>query len=291
MTPNGVFEALSQAKNLWGSGFQVHLTGGEPFLNFPLLHQAVKIAANLMIPVYVETNASWCREEAMTEERFLTLKQAGLSAVLISASPFHQTSIPLKRTLTAINAARKVLGESRVIVYQNAWLPAMMQFGLEEPVPLSRWIESFGSHLWGGYGLISGGRAGYELGHLQPKRTPSTFKNLNCRPELAYAPHSHFDLYGHFIPGFCSGIALGDWHNLENLAADFRSGDLDPVIQTLLKAGPYGLYQQAVEEKGYTPLPKGYAGKCHLCVDVRKHWNQHHPNQEHLRPVRFYKSL
>jgi hypothetical protein len=289
MTPDGVFDALSAAKNQWGNGFQVHLTGGEAFLNFPLLLHAVQIAADLTIPVYVETNASWCREGAMTEERFRRLKQSGLSAVLISVSPFHQTSIPLKRTLTAIRVATKTFGEHRVMIYQSAWLPAMMGFGLEEPVPLSRWIQSYGAQLWAGYGLISGGRAGHELGHLQQKRSPSAFKGLTCRAELAHAPHSHFDLYGHFIPGFCSGISLGDWHDLAKLRTDFEAKAVDPLILTLLEQGPYGLYQQAVEAEGYMALSEGYAGKCHLCVDVRRHWHQRHPDRQHLRPEHFYK--
>ena len=99
MTPDKVQAALSTARQVWGRGFQVHLTGGEPFRNFPLLLSAVQIAVSLDIPVFVETNASWCSDLGRTEARFRKLRDAGLGAVLISVSPFHQAVIPLKRAL------------------------------------------------------------------------------------------------------------------------------------------------------------------------------------------------
>ena len=115
--PDEVRAALSAAKCAWGSGFQVHLTGGEPFLNYPLLLASTQIARNLDIPVYLETNAGWCRDLDLAEGRFHELREAGLGAVLVSVSPFHQEAIPLGRALEAISAARAVFGSGRVIVY------------------------------------------------------------------------------------------------------------------------------------------------------------------------------
>ena len=86
MSPEILREAL-QATQAWHHHFQIHLTGGEPFLNFPLLLEGVRIATELDIPCYVETNAGWCLREEDVAEKFAALREAGLNAVLISCSP------------------------------------------------------------------------------------------------------------------------------------------------------------------------------------------------------------
>lgn len=296
MTPGAVWEALTAAKDAWGEGFQVHLTGGEPFLNYPLLLEAAEIASDLEIPVYVETNAGWCWDLDQAEARFRELREAGLGAVLVSVSPFHQETIPLGRALEAISAARAVFGAGRVIVYQADWLPELTQHGLKERVPLERYVESYGAaqaglHLWMNYGLISGGRAGYRLGKWVPKRSADSFRGETCREELLFAQHSHLDLYGNFIPAFCGGMRLGDWHDLEGVIKAVREGDPPPMITQLLAEGPYGLYTKARDDFGYQPLADGYTGKCHLCVDVRKHLIQEGAYLETLVPSQFYESF
>ena len=47
----------------WRHEFQVHYTGGEPFMNFPLLLEAVKLTREMGIDQFVETNAFWCTSE------------------------------------------------------------------------------------------------------------------------------------------------------------------------------------------------------------------------------------
>ncbi|MFW5714648.1 MAG: radical SAM protein [Brevefilum sp.] len=296
MTPEAVREALARAKNVWGAGFQVHLTGGEPFLNYPLLLEATGIASGLEIPVYLETNGGWFRDVQKAEDRFRELREAGLGAVLVSVSPFHQEAIPLGRTLDAISAARAVFGGGRVMVYQSDWLPELSRHGLKDRVPLERYMETYGKtqaglHLWINYGLISGGRAGYRLGEWVPRRPVESFKGETCAEELLHAQHSHLDLYGNFIPAFCGGMRLGDWHDLSELIADYRQGQVPPLIATLLREGPYGLFRQAQDECGYEPLAAGYTGKCHLCVDVRKHLVRAGAHPETLTPPQFYESF
>jgi hypothetical protein len=296
MRVEDVTAALSHAKQVWGQGFQVHLTGGEPFLNFPLLLQATRIAVDLDIPAYVETNAAWCRDPDQANDRFRQLRLAGLAAVLISVSPFHQAAIPLERTLTGITAAQEVFGASQVIVYQADWLPGMARHGIEGTVPLDRYVQTFGrsqagQRLWQGYGLISGGRAGYRLGGLVDTRPPEAFRGLSCRGELLFAPHSHLDLYGGFIPAFCGGISLGHWRELSQLVDAYRGGDISPFVAVLTEEGPFGLYQTARKAYGYQVLLDGYAGKCHLCVDLRKHLVQIGAFPEHLLPESFYHQI
>lgn len=291
MTVETLGEALESARAC-GPGVQVHLTGGEPFLNFDLLQEGVRIARTLGIPRYVETNAGWCTDEDRTRERFTALRDAGLQAVLISCSPFHAEHIPPARTIRAIEQALAVFGPAGVIVYLPEWLALVQSFGVDTTTPLSRYVERYGQMsasrmLWDGYGIIPGGRAGYALGQFARKRPAPAFQGHTCRTEILYAPHSHLDLYGHYISGFCGGLTVGDWHELPRVRTDLAAGRLPPLVATLVRAGPYGLFQMAVAEYGYAELPAGYAGKCHLCVDVRQHLVQRAEFAE-LRPRAFY---
>jgi len=280
---------------IWGNGYQVHITGGEPFLNFPLLLYAVKVAVALDIPCYVETNAGWCVHPGQVKERFSTLKQAGLSAILISCSPFHAETIPPKRTLLAIGIALEIFKSQGVMVYLPEWIDMITRFGSDRTTPLNHYIQSYGRQpaglmFWEGYGLISGGRSGYKLGYLTEKLPASAFHQDNCRQEILYGQHSHFDLYGNFIPGFCGGLSLGSWHNLPQILANFQAGSYPPFIKILIDEGPFGLFNLASDDFGFEQTVEGYAGKCHLCVDVRRYLSTVQPFTE-LNPAGFYTSF
>jgi hypothetical protein len=168
---------------------------------------------------------------------------------------------------------------------------------LDRPTPLSHYEEEFGPEkagqiLWGGYGIISGGRAGYRLGHLVPHYPAEIFAHEKCEREILYAHHSHFDLYGNYISWFCGGLAVGDWRRLPQLLTDFQVGRYPPLIEVLIERGPYGLREFAQEQYGYQPLTEGYSGKCHLCVDVRRHIVRASDyDYPELRPEGFYSNI
>lgn len=289
MTLDALNEVLMMACSCWDQPFQVHLSGGEPFLNFDLLLQAVEAAVRLQLPVYVETNAGWCRDDFETRRRFEILRRAGLGAVLISVSPFHAAHIPLARTLRGIRLAQNVFSTQRVMVYQAQWLPMIARYGVDEPVALACYQQDE-IDLWHGFGVQGGGRAGYRLAHLTGLNPAESFRGQRCKQELLFAAHSHVDLYGNFIPAFCGGISLAKWQTLPQLLADFRQQVFPPLIKTLIEAGAYGLYRLAKETHAYQALATGYADKCHLCVDVRKHLVAC-GDYEVLQPAAFYAGL
>jgi hypothetical protein len=276
----------------WPNPPQVHLTGGEPFIFFDLLLEGTRIAADLGLTVYVETGAAWCVDEAKTRDRFATLQEAGLAAVLISCSPFHAEKVPPARTMRAVRAALNVFGSQGVIVYRSEFLGIVEQFSLERPTPLSRYEELVGSVeagrlLWGGYGLISGGRAGYKLGHLVEPQPAEAFADENCIGSILFAHHSHMDLYGNYVPAFCGGLTAADWRYEDLLVRPYPE-----LVELLIEHGPYGLFELAQRTYDYRPLPGGYAGKCHLCVDVRWHLVRvKGDDYPELRPVEFYENI
>ena len=273
---------------------QVHITGGEPFLNFPLLLSTVRMASRLNLPVYVETNAAWAVDYGMVKSRFKSLKDAGLQAILISCSPFHAESIPLRRTLMAIDQAITTFGMDHVFVFLAEWIDQIWRFGDRTPVALQHYVDSYGFEpagllFWDGYSLISGGRAGYTLGVYTERLPAQDFQYLNCQEELLYATHSHFDCYGNYVSGFCAGITLGKWKDFLTIADAYRQAEYPELIRMLIERGPFALFELA-SQHGYVPLAKGYAGKCHLCTDVRK-FLVHSHGFEQLEPHRFYEML
>jgi hypothetical protein len=273
---------------------QVHITGGEPFLNFPLLLSTVRIASRLNLPVYVETNAAWAVDSETVKSRFEMLHEAGLQAMLISCSPFHAESIPLRRTLMAIDQAITTFGMEQVFVFLAEWIDQIWRFGDRTPVALQHYVDSYGFEpagllFWDGYSLISGGRAGYALGAYTERLPAEEFQYLNCQDEILYASHSHFDCYGNFVTGFCGGISLGQWKDFPAIVASYRSGQYPDLISMLLDGGPYTLFKFA-RPYGYQPLNRGYAGKCHLCTDVRKFLVHSHGFKQ-LEPRLYYEML
>jgi len=283
------------ATRAWSQRFQIHFTGGEPFLNFPLLLEGVQMGTELGIASYAETNAGWCLSGSTTIRRFAALRDAGMSTILISCSPFHAESVPLARTLLAIEKAVEVFGRHRVIVYMPHCLAQIREFNTQETVPLERYVQRFGLEeagrmLWDAYGIIPAGRSGYRLGHLAQRHPAAAFAAENCRLEILHAHHSHFDLYGNYISWFCGGLTVGDWRELQRLLDDYLARRYPSIIDVLVNLGPYALYDHATQELGYRELPEGYTGKCHLCVDVRKHLAQLDDHPE-LRPLRFYQMI
>lgn len=296
MTRETLHSALQAAKDEWGERLQVHLTGGEVFLNFSLLLSGVRSAAQLGIPVYAETNAIWCVDDDLVEQRFTALREAGMRAVLVSCSPFHAASVPLERTLRAIEVGVNVFGPAGVVIYTIDWLERIARINVEQTVSLEQFIQRYGEQrsgrlFWDEYSLVAGGRAGYNLGHLKLRHPPKDFRDESCRWELLYANHSHLDLYGNYIPSFCGGLSLGSWHDLAALRAAYQQSRTPPLITSLLVDGPYGLYLLARDEWNYQPLRGGYADKCHLCVDVRKHLAQAGATYPDLQPAGYYQGL
>lgn len=82
-----------------GVNYGLHLTGGEPFLNFKRLLKVVRILKEFEVPsTFVETNSFWCINEEVTKEEMMELKEAGLDGILMSVNPFILEYVPFKRT-------------------------------------------------------------------------------------------------------------------------------------------------------------------------------------------------
>lgn len=252
-----------------------HLAGGEAFLNFPLLLEAVRSATNHGIPIdYVETNAGWFRDETDAVSKLMLLKEAGLDCLLVSASPFHAEHIPIYRTIGLVHASIKVFGSSGTIV----WLPEFLRklsinFDQAKTISLEEYLEKTGTashdYTWQyGGALIAGGRASDTLDDRLPQKPLEELYQSTCRMELYVSGGGHIDLYGNMIPACCSGLSLGNADDLESVYKGETLSDR-PLLRLLADTGVRGLVELAMDQCGFQPK-KSYSSKCALCYQARK---------------------
>ena len=248
----------------------LHFSGGEPFLNFKLLLEAVEISEALNIPsTFVETNCYWCKTEELTRERLLLLKEKGLKGIMISVNPFYAEYVPFERTDRCIRISLEVFGQN-VMVYQLEYYHLFKQLAITGRLSIDEYRKRAGeSSLTHRVELFLMGRATDRLKDLYPGNPAIRFLDSPCRPDFLRGWHNHFDNYGNFMPGYCGGISLGSWFELDRLLEEGIDLDNRPVLKYLVKEDMQGLLNFA-KDRGYQDLSEGYVSKCHLCLDIRK---------------------
>jgi len=269
------------------NGCRVHLTGGEPFGDWPALIEICRRAkAEGLGPLEkVETNAFWAGDEAVVRRRVEALDAAGMEKLCISADPYHQQYVPIERCRLAARVSEEVLGRQRVQVRWRDWLSDGFDTALLSRERLS---SLFTSYLAGGRERLNGRAADMLSGYLLRKPFES-FADKACREQILRSKHVHVAPDGWIMPGTCAGILLGRVGR-QSVADVWRrlAGDYSrrPVVAALASGGPVALMEQA-GASGYVPRD-GYAGKCHLCWDVRRHLVAHGSCLEELGPQWIY---
>lgn len=264
----------------------LHVGGGEPFHDLPLLVEVVSgvVERGLRLE-YVETNAAWVRGRDHASRTLEMLAEHGLRSLLVSASLFHAEFVPPGRTLALVEAASRVM--DAVIVWlpeqltEISTLPRSERFDLERTI-LERgqpWLASVAAD----YGVIAGGRGGRLYASAGACHDWTAIPSSpTCAERLASTSHFHVDLSGCYVPGLCAGIVLP----LECVPGEI---DLEGrvVLGRLLEGGVRELAEWAVRDEGFVPDPGGYSGPCDLCTHVRTHLARSGDYPE-LGPAGFY---
>jgi len=268
----------------------LHFSGGEPFLNFELLLKATEIAKDLRIPsTFVETNCSWCKDDTFTRNRLQLLKEKGLKGIMISVNPFYAEYVPFERTDRCIQISQQVFGQN-VMVYQIEYYRQFKQLGITNKISIEDYLKlTQGESLSNNVELFLMGRAAEQLNALYPGYPATSFFNIPCQPPILRNWHNHFDNYGNFMPGFCGGISLGSWFDLDRLVKEGVDLEKRPILQYLINDDMKGLLHFA-NGMEYIEINDGYVSKCHLCLDIRKHLSAR-SNFEELNPKEFYEQL
>jgi len=269
------------------NGCRIHLSGGEPFGDWPRLIEICRRAQGEGLGRLhkVETNAFWATDAGVVRDRLRALDAAGMEKLVISTDPYHQQFVPIGRCRLAARLAEEVLGRNRVQVRWRDWLADGSDTARLSD---SRRADLFARYALGGRDRLSG-RAANRLASLLPARPARELADKPCRGTLLRSRHVHVDPAGRLMPGTCAGIVLGTagpvsvaeiWHRLD---ADHASR---PIVGRLAAGGPVELLALAVRS-GYQPRD-GYADKCHLCWDIRRWMARRRLGGEELGPAWMY---
>lgn len=251
-------------------GCRIHISGGEPFGDWSRLIALCRAGRDDgLAPLdKIETNAFWATDERVVRRRIEALDEAGMRKLSISADPYHQQYVPIERCRLAARVAGELLGPDRVQVRWRDWLSDGCDTGPmsvpQREALFARWASS-------GRDRVSGRAADTPAFQAQLK-APEAFADNPCSAALLRSRHVHVDAAGRVMPGTCAGIVLG-LAGSASVAELWRAleGDWDrrAVVGALARGGPVALLAQA-ECEGFEPAD-GYAEKCHLCWDIRRH--------------------
>ena len=276
--------ALAKERRLDG----IHFGGGECSIFFDRLIYAIRSAVKHGVRIdYLETNGGWCVDERTALGGFKKLRDAGLPGVLISASLFHLEFIPLSVTKTAIRAANKVFGGA--FVWTGEMLRLMERLpDHDKKYPLHESCRLLGidltdGTLWQLHSYLNPcGRAARVLSDGLKRHLPEEFAGDACGRTFQLTSHFHIDPHGNLFTGHCPGISVA---NIENLHPTIND-EIAPFFTALWEGGPVEAWKRHALE--FDPAA-GYIGKCHFCLELRKHLFEQGRFDE-LRPAEMYRS-
>jgi hypothetical protein len=266
----------------------IHIGGGEPFLDFASLLQILELCQQHHIQVeYIETNASWFNSIEQVSPKLRELLPRGVSTLLISISPFHNEHIRFSKTKGLIQACRRA--GLNVFPWISGFIDDMEPFDENKTHSLKEFRQHFGAgydrDVLRRYWISPGGRALEWLRNVWPLKSLNTILDEFSQPchELAETSHFHIDLYGNYVPGLCSGLAI----RREDLGSPLDPKKY-PLITLLYHQGIQGLYALAQESFGFHPRDD-YIHKCELCDHIRTELaSRTNEYDQELAPREFY---
>ncbi len=285
-----ILDAVKKERRL----IDIHFAGGEATLKPDILLEAVRGAAARTIRMaYLETNGFFADTVEKAEATLLPLKKAGLPAILLSISPYHNEFIPLRKTLHCLQAGRNVFGEDGVFPWLSHFLPMLSHPDLDpdqphrlEEVLAVNGLKANDPQLLRMFPITPGGRVPERMREFFIPHPAEDFQAGHCYDILTNVTHFHIDPEGRLFTGNCPGITAGmtpDFHSAKNL-------DNAPVFTALALGGPYALMLLARREAEFTPRPDGYISPCDLCYSARKALFTKNPSAwPELGPAVFYR--
>ncbi len=268
----------------------IHIGGGEPFLNFDGLKEAIEAANEENINIqYIETNSSWFKDVNDSVEKLKEIKELGISTLLISISPFHNEHIPFYKVKGVMNAC-KLTGIS-IMPWIDDFYNEIDSFDDKITHSLDEYTEKFGGNYIQNiplrYWIHYGGRVIHFYKNFMPLNEIDDiiFSSQRCS-ELVDTSHFHVDLFNNYIPGLCSGFSI----QVEDLGKPL-SDEKYPILNMLYNRGINGFYQYAIKNYNYKPTEDKFLNKCHLCFDIRKYLViEQDLGSPELSPKEYYKN-
>ena len=260
LTLKQVEEILNQAKDAGVTS--IYFEGGEPFLYYAILKQAVHKASDMGFSVGIVSNAYWASSVADATE-WLRPFVGRLSDLSVSSDLYHCGKCLGERPQNAMVAAK--------------WL-GIPTDAISIAEPEVKTEESHGQ-LEGESGVMYRGRAAEKLASRAPNYPWQRFDS--CPHEDLVEPgRIHLDPLGNL--NICQGISIGNVFEkpLKQICEEYDV-DMHPICGLLHTGGPAAL----VTEYNLPHAPR-YADACHLCYQARANLRTRFPDL--LTPDQMY---
>lgn len=261
-TLTGIRDAIEQAHAAGVEWFYVE--GGEPFLYYPLMLEALRLARQRGMRCGVVTNGYWATSEEDAEVWLRPFKELGIEDLSVSEDLFHSDDPEHSPSRAAYRAAERLgLPVGRICIEK----PLVVEDGQRHGVPVV------------GGDVCFRGRAVEKLTAGLPRRHHTCF--TECTDEdLAEPGRVHLDPFGNVF--VCQGLIIGNIveRPLGEIMRTYRPEE-HPIVGPLLRGGPAELAHAY-------GLPEGdcYVSACHLCYLVRQGLLERFP--EYLAPREVY---
>jgi len=230
-----------------GTVKEIYFEGGEPFLYYPVLLQAVREAAGLGFQVGIVSNAYWATglEDALA---WLAPFAGLVSDLSVSSDLFHYSETVSQQSRLAAQAAEQLgipLGVITVAQPENSDAP-----------------EVTGQLPEAESGVMYRGRAAVKLAGRASQKPWQSFTTCPFE-DLREPGRVHLDPFGNLH--LCQGIVLGNLFKtpLAEICAAYNP-DAHPIVGQLLEGGP-----RALALRYGTPPKETYADACQLCYETR----------------------
>ena len=267
MSIENAIAAWKGLKNLAGEHAKIHITGGEPFLYWGHLQLLLSKAAQLGLGLIdmIETNAYWATSRAEVIERLKFLNSHNIRRLKISYDPFHAEFVNFGRVKLLYETACELLGGQRVLLRWQQYLQEPPQIdGLSEDRKFGLFLQSYKQ-----YPCRFTGRAAGKLAQQLANKELGEIAAGNCKKVFLNSKSVHIDPFGNVFNGVCSGIIIGNINgrSLDEIWQTFNPTE-EEYLNILFNSGPVGFLEKATKSE-YKKC-RLYAGKCHLCTDLRQ---------------------
>ncbi|HLO33216.1 MAG TPA: radical SAM protein [Anaerolineales bacterium] len=240
----------------------IYFEGGEPFLYYAILVQAVRKAAQLGFSVGIVSNAYWANSVADAEE-WLRPFAGRLADFTVSSDLFHCNEIMGERPQNALVAAKWLNIPTGLISIAQPEADAKQTYGQ---------IEDQGA-------VMYRGRAVEKLVERAVGHPWERFDS--CPHEDLRAPERiHLDPLGNLH--ICQGLVIGNLFDkpLKQICEEYEA-EAHPICGPLLEGGPAALVTEY-----NIPHVSSYADACHLCYEARGRLRPRFP--QYLGPDQMY---
>ncbi len=236
------------------------LTGGEPFLDFDSLVEIVSHGARLGAQVSCVTNAYWSRTDDIARARLSLLQRAGLTALSVSVSRFHQRFVP-------IQLVRRTLATANELGIRTELKGAVTNGDLAPDGCLAEWRESLDADSVSIFPVLPHLREGESLPDEEYFRQPG-LPFHRCPGDVVTVDPGGSARSCCTLGNLGEFLVVGNIHRmpLRQIHETFKAAEKQRILR---ESGPIEFARGAIAAGLGDRLRKAYAGPCDLCLHIQ----------------------